>query len=119
MSAARQLIADAHREGASFRLIGDRLRLVPDTGRDLSPGLVERAKALRAEVIAALAPPAAADPTIPPDHENNARKNREAQRAGLTDRWCDCGAFASLAWPSVGGRDYWRCLECGPVSGRA
>lgn len=50
--------------------------------------------------------------------QTSLRRNREAQFAGLTDRWCDCGAFASLAWPAVGRRDHWRCLECGPAQGR-
>ena len=50
--------------------------------------------------------------------QSSARRNRDALSAGLTDRWCDCGAFASLAWPTVGGRDHWRCLECGPAMGR-
>lgn len=49
---------------------------------------------------------------------NSVQKNRHAQSAGLTDRWCDCGAFASLAWPTVARRDHWRCLECGPAMGR-
>ncbi|MFO1118125.1 MAG: hypothetical protein U1E28_20855 [Beijerinckiaceae bacterium] len=122
MSAARQLIADAHREGASFHLVGDRLRLVPDSGLDLSPALVERAKALRSEVIAVLSPPSkTADPATPPDSLSKmaARKNRDAQRAGLTDRWCSCGAMASLAWPIGDRREAWRCLECSPVGGEA
>lgn len=121
MSAARQLIADAHREGASFRLVGDRLRLVPDTGRDLSPALVERAKELRSEVIAILSPPSTtADLTLAADRAANfaTRKNRDAQRAGLTDRWCSCGGLASLAWPIGDRREVWRCLECRPAMGR-
>lgn len=48
------------------------------------------------------------------------RKNRDAQRAGLTDRWCACGSLASLAWPC--GRtsfaDIWRCLDCARTEGR-
>lgn len=123
MSAALQLIAEAHQEGASFHLIGDRLRLVPDTGRDLSPALVERAKALRSEVIAVLSPPpnTMANLTTPPDATDNlsTRKNREALRAGLTDRWCSCGAMASLAWPIAGDREQWRCMECAPVGGES
>lgn len=107
MSAVCQLIADARRAGATFQLIGDRLRLIPDDGRALSPDLIARAKALRSGVIAALSPP---------DRNDNLslRKNREAQRAGLTDRWCDCGSLATFAWPRRGtaSRDVWRCIDC-------
>jgi hypothetical protein len=54
MSAARILLSDARCEGASFRLVGDRLRLVPAPGRSLPASLIERAKSLRAEIIAEL-----------------------------------------------------------------
>jgi len=47
------------------------------------------------------------------------RRNADAVLNGSTDRWCDCGARASFAWPSVGGHDRWRCLECGPALGRS
>ena len=47
------------------------------------------------------------------------RRNAEAVRAGLTDRYCACGALATFAWPDDDGRAAWRCLECGPVRGRA
>jgi hypothetical protein len=47
------------------------------------------------------------------------RRNADAQRMGLTDRWCACGARATFAWPDGRRRDVWRCLDCGPVRGRA
>lgn len=120
MSAARQLIADAHRQGASFRLIGDRLRLVPDAGRNLSPDLIERAKALRSDVLAILSP----DDRVANLAERSeqvanftTRKNRDAQRAGLTDRWCACGSLAPFAWPIGNQREVWRCLDCARTEG--
>jgi hypothetical protein len=47
------------------------------------------------------------------------RRNAEALRKGSTDRWCACGLLASCAWPDGRRREIWRCLECGPVRGRA
>jgi hypothetical protein len=46
-------------------------------------------------------------------------KNVQAQREGVTDRWCACGLRATFAWRDVHGRETWRCLECGPVKGEA
>src|SRR6516164_8072913 len=54
MSAVRLLLSGVKREGAAFRLEGRRLRLVPSPGRALPRGLVERAKAMRAELLAEL-----------------------------------------------------------------
>jgi len=47
------------------------------------------------------------------------RRNARAVREHSTARWCACGRLASLAWPDRYGREIWRCLECGPVEGRA
>ena len=47
------------------------------------------------------------------------RRNARADREHSTARWCACGRLASLAWPDRYGREIWRCLECGPVEGRA
>jgi hypothetical protein len=114
MNAARQLITDAHRQGASFHLIGDRLRLVPETGCDLSPSLIERAKALRSEIAATLSADRLANlaTRAEPSAGVAARKNHDARRAGMTDRWCDCGSLASFAWPIGDQREVWRCLNC-------
>lgn len=118
MSAARQLIADARREGATFHLIGDRLRLVPNTGRALSPDLIARAKALRSDVVAALSPDRSDNLSVREQSSAGLtpRKNREAQRSGLTDRWCDCGSLAPFAWPIGDRREVWRCLACTPAT---
>jgi hypothetical protein len=53
------------------------------------------------------------------DQREADRCNAEARATGLTDRFCACGALATLAWPDDDGRDVWRCLKCGPVRGRA
>jgi hypothetical protein len=47
------------------------------------------------------------------------RRNADAARMGLTDRWCACGARATFAWPDGLRREIWRCLDCGPVRGEA
>jgi len=47
------------------------------------------------------------------------QRNARAAREHSTDRFCACGRLASLAWPDGRGREIWRCLECGPVKGRA
>ncbi len=47
------------------------------------------------------------------------RRNADAARMGLIDRWCACGQLASYAWPDGRRRDVWRCLDCGPVRGEA
>jgi hypothetical protein len=59
--------------------------------------------------------------TYHPAHlqEQADHRNSEAMHAGSTDRFCGCGALATLAWPDDDGRDVWRCLKCGPVRGRA
>jgi hypothetical protein len=41
------------------------------------------------------------------------RRNREAERNGLTDRFCSCGWAASTAW-RVAGQEIWTCEDCGP-----
>lgn len=58
-------------------------------------------------------------PLITAEPINADDRNREATRAGLTDRWCACGQMASLAWPAGGSRQMWRCVECTPARGRA
>jgi hypothetical protein len=47
------------------------------------------------------------------------RQNEKAVRERSTDRSCACGRLASYAWPDGRRRDVWRCLECGPVRGKA
>jgi hypothetical protein len=47
------------------------------------------------------------------------RRNMEALRQAITDRWCRCGALAELAWPLDGKREVWRCPSCAPTAGRA
>lgn len=42
------------------------------------------------------------------------RRNAEAVREGVTDRWCACGRLATFAWDE-GGRQTWKCLECSAV----
>lgn len=54
MNAARKLIIEAERNGASFELIGDRLRLVPAPGRKLPDDLILEARAHKRELIAVL-----------------------------------------------------------------
>lgn len=52
-------------------------------------------------------------------HQHDAdRRNAEAMRAGVTDRFCACGALATFAFDE-GGQQIWKCLECGPTDGRA
>ena len=106
MSPARRLIAEADRIGVSFLIIGsDRIKAVPQPGRILSPEFVERARAAKAEIIAEL-------------RQSEAdRRNTSAITSGTTGRWCLCGELAPYAWPSVGGRQVWRCLRCMPVDG--
>ena len=63
-------------------------------------------------------PPAA--PVVVADRQRDAaRRNRQAAKAGITDRWCGCGALATLAIgrvkPSAGnpdGVEHWLCDEC-------
>jgi hypothetical protein len=47
------------------------------------------------------------------------QRNAKSLDERSTDRWCACGSLATLAWPDGRGRDVWRCLECGPVRGKA
>ncbi len=47
------------------------------------------------------------------------RRNAEAERTGDPWRYCACGWPAALRWPGPGGRQMWRCLDCGPPAGRA
>lgn len=47
------------------------------------------------------------------------RRNAQAARNGLTDRWCACGRLARLAWPEGNRREVWRCDDCAPTVGRA
>ncbi|MBM3563452.1 MAG: hypothetical protein FJX48_10000 [Alphaproteobacteria bacterium] len=37
----------------------------------------------------------------------------------LTDRFCDCGRLATLAFPNSSGRKVWFCLECLNADGKA
>jgi len=62
MSAARLLIKEVERISASFRLEGDRLRLIPAPGKALPAPLVARAKAERDAILAALLEPSFASP---------------------------------------------------------
>ena len=123
MSAARQLIDDAHREGASFHLVGDHLRLVPIADNALSSELIARAKALRSEIIELLTPPAAAvdlrtDEVRLQIRRNAERRNAEAIRARTTDRFCTiCGGYAAAEWPLSRFRAEWRCPRCAPIDG--
>lgn len=53
-------------------------------------------------------------------HQREAdRRNLEALRKGVTDRWCACGRLARLAWPEGSRREVWRCDDCAPTVGRA
>lgn len=47
------------------------------------------------------------------------RRNIQALRSGITDRWCTCGRLARLAWPDGARREVWRCDDCAPSMGRA
>jgi hypothetical protein len=47
------------------------------------------------------------------------RRNLQALRNGVTDRWCACGRLARLAWPDGNRREVWRCDDCAPTVGRA
>lgn len=47
------------------------------------------------------------------------RRNAEAARNHLTDRFCRCGHLAEFAWPGDDGRDVWICQECAPTRGRS
>jgi hypothetical protein len=47
------------------------------------------------------------------------RRNTQAARNDLTDRWCACGRLARLAWPEDNRREVWRCDDCAPAMGRA
>ena len=57
MSAARRLVAEAMRAGVVFQFRGDRLRMVPKRGEAVPAELVERAKAIRADLISYLSNP--------------------------------------------------------------
>ena len=46
------------------------------------------------------------------------RRNIQALRSGITDRWCACGRLARLAWPEANRREVWRCDDCAPFMGR-
>jgi hypothetical protein len=37
------------------------------------------------------------------------RRNAQALRTGITDRWCACGGLARLAWLEGARREVWRC----------
>ena len=94
MSAARLLIAEAERIGASFRLEGDRLRLVPAPGETLPAPLVARAKAEREAILVELRRPARAKPSfaIP----EKAVETWEERAAHL-----EYDAGLPRAWPSI------------------
>lgn len=40
------------------------------------------------------------------------RRNADASRNHLTDRFCSCGRLATFAWQDGRGQEIWRCLEC-------
>ncbi len=149
MNAARQIIADAARQGATFRLADGKLRLVPPPGKQPRADLVARAKAHREEIVAAImksgetnfrtdtrvrgdfatstrarAREAPAFVVNISDHLARARaaadrRNRECERARLTDRFCAYGRLATLAYPDSAGRERWFCLECPGADGSA
>jgi hypothetical protein len=47
------------------------------------------------------------------------RENLRLKRQGSTLRFCQCGEFATRAWPHANGREIWFCLECEPAEGVA
>jgi hypothetical protein len=47
------------------------------------------------------------------------RDNLRLKRQGSTLRFCQCGEFATRAWPHAHGREIWFCLECEPAEGVA
>lgn len=102
MNAARLLIAEAAREGASFRLEGERLRLVPAPGESLSALLVEKAKAEREAIIAELSRPATARSFARPEKTVETWEERAAHLefdAGFPRAWAEHLAKLIVADP--------------------
>jgi len=52
------------------------------------------------------------------DQADADRRNAQAVRDGLADRFCSCGALATFAWPGDNGRLVWFCQDCAPTRGR-
>jgi hypothetical protein len=71
-------------------------------------------------VTASAAPPQALSAYDPAALQREAdKRNLNALREGITDRWCRCGVLAELAWPIDGRREVWMCPGCAPTAGRA
>jgi hypothetical protein len=72
--------------------------------------LIEKLRAHKPELIRALAPVSLEWRRAEADYENECQA-----RACSTLRFCQCGDFASNAWPNGRGGEQWFCPACEPV----
>lgn len=107
---AALLIKQARSHGATVYLKGDQAAVrgqLPDT-------LVAAMRAAKPEIIAELK----AEATFDPQQLQRVadQRNAQAKQSNITDRFCQCGRLATLAWPDRERRELWKCDDCAPTA---